>query len=87
MSDEPRAFLIEECHIPSLAEAGMSPGMTITGDYYIVRRATEPLKGYPLLITGHAALALFFASMLSKVGEEEIERRWAKGEFREFEPR
>lgn len=80
------AIDIEECDIPSLVDmTGGSPGLTLTGHYFIVRKGDGPLKGFPLLITGDRSLALYFASELARVGTDEIRARWAKGEVKELE--
>ena len=76
-------FDIEEYDIPDLANmTGSTGGMRIVGHYYIVRKGDKPLKGFPLLITGSQALAEFFAVEMNRLGKEEIERRWARGDFR-----
>lgn len=68
-------FEIEECHIPSFNGRGME----LTGDYFIVRRARSPHKGFPLIITGSQAIAEWLLRKLNSEGEEAIVAHWAHG--------
>lgn len=75
--DDGPEFELEECHIPSFN----GHGMELTGDYFIVRRAKGRLKGYPLIITGHAEVAEWLMRTLNSMpgGEEALVERWAHG--------